>query len=65
MQYSKMRRKKGLLKQLHSVLGVRFNTEVQLTLSLNLNSELTDSEMGNSEFLVSEWLNCVSLFNSK
>ncbi len=57
--------KKGVLKQLHSVSGVRFNTEVQPTLSLNLNSELTDSEVGKSEFLVSEWLNWVSLFNSE
>ncbi len=31
--------------------GGRFNKEVQPTLSLNLNSELTYSEMGNSEFL--------------
>ncbi len=28
--------------------GARFNKEVQPTLSLNLNSELTYSEMGNS-----------------
>ncbi len=34
-------------------------------LSLNLNSELTYSEMGNSEFSVTEQLNCVSLLNSK
>ncbi len=45
--------------------GARFNKEVQPTLSLNLNSELTYSEMGNSEFSVSERLNCVSLLNSK
>ncbi len=38
----------------------RFNKEVQPTLSLNLNSELTYPEMGNSEFSVSERLNCVS-----
>ncbi len=45
--------------------GARFSKEVQPTLSLNLNSELTYSEMGNSEFSVSEQLNCVSLLNSK
>ncbi len=45
--------------------GARFNKEVQPTLSLNLNSELTYSEMGNSEFSVTEQLNCVSLLNSK
>ncbi len=45
--------------------GARFNKEVQPTLSLNLNSELTYSEMGNSEFSVTERLNCVSLLNSK
>ncbi len=39
--------------------GARFNKEVQPTLSLNLNSELTYSEMGNSEFSVTEQLNCV------
>ncbi len=43
----------------------RFNKEVQPTRSLNLNSELTYSEMGNSEFSVTEQLNCVSLLNSK
>ncbi len=32
----------------------RFSKEVQPTLSLNLNSELTYSEMGNSEFSVTE-----------
>ncbi len=36
--------------------GARFNEEVQLTLSLILNSELTYSEMGNFEFLVTEQL---------
>ncbi len=45
--------------------GARFNKEVQPTRSLNLNSELTYSEMGNSEFSVTEQLNCVSLLNSK
>ncbi len=45
--------------------GARFNKEVQPTLSLNLNSEMTYSEMGNSEFSVSERLNCVSSLNSK
>ncbi len=45
--------------------GARFNKEVQPTLSFNLNSELTYSEMGNSEFSVTEQLNCVSLLNSK
>ncbi len=45
--------------------GARFNKEVQPTLSLNLNSELTYSEMGNSEFSGSEQLNRVSLLNSK
>ncbi len=45
--------------------GARFNKEVQPTLSLNLNSELSYSEMGNSEFSVTEQLNCVSLLNSK
>ncbi len=45
--------------------GARFNKEVQSTLSLNLNSELSYSEMGNSEFSVTEQLNCVSLLNSK
>ncbi len=45
--------------------GACFSKEVQPTLSLNLNSELTYSEMGNSEFSVSERLNCVSLLNSK
>ncbi len=30
--------------------GARFNKEVQPTLSLNLNSELSYSEIGNSEF---------------
>ncbi len=48
-----------------SVPGARFNKEVQSTLSLNLNSELSYSEMGNSEFSVTEQLNCVSLLNSK
>ncbi len=43
----------------------RFNKEVQPTLSLNLNSELSYPEMGNSEFSVTEQLNCVSLLNSK
>ncbi len=43
----------------------RFSKEVQPTLSLNLYSELTYSEMGNSEFSVTEQLNCVSLLNSK
>ncbi len=38
--------------------GARFNKEVQPTLSLNLNSELSYSEMGNSEFSVTEQLNC-------
>ncbi len=38
--------------------GARFNKEVQPTLSLNLNSELT-------EFSVTEQLNWVSLLNSK
>ncbi len=37
--------------------------EVQLTLSLNLNSELTYSEMGNSEFSFTEQLKWVSLLN--
>ncbi len=46
-------------------LGARFNKEVQPTLSLNLNSELTYLEMGNSDFSVSERLNCVSSFNSE
>ncbi len=45
--------------------GARFNKEVQPTLNLNLNSELSYSEMGNSEFSVTEQLNCVSLLNSK
>ncbi len=45
--------------------GARFNKEVQPTLSLNLNSELSYSEMGNSEFSVTEQLNCVSLLNFK
>ncbi len=45
--------------------GARFSKEVQPTLSLNLNSELTYSEMGNYEFSVTEQLNCVSLLNSK
>ncbi len=45
--------------------GACFNKEVQPTLSLNLNSELSYSEMGNSEFSVTEQLNCVSLLNSK
>ncbi len=45
--------------------GARFNKEVLPTLSLNLNSELSYSEMGNSEFSVTEQLNCVSLLNSK
>ncbi len=45
--------------------GARFNKEVQPTLSLNLNSELTYPEMGNSEFLVTEQLNWVRLLNSK
>ncbi len=45
--------------------GARFNKEVQPTLSLNFNSELSYSEMGNSEFSVTEQLNCVSLLNSK
>ncbi len=45
--------------------GARFNKEVQPTRSLNLNSELSYSEMGNSEFSVTEQLNCVSLLNSK
>ncbi len=45
--------------------GARFNKEVQPTLSLNLNSELSYSEMGNSGFSVTERLNCVSLLNSK
>ncbi len=49
----------------HNLTGARFNKEVQPTLSLNLNSELTYPEMGNSEFSVSEQLNCVSLFNSE
>ncbi len=48
-----------------STSGARFNKEVQPTLSLNLNSELSYSEMGNSEFSVTEQLNCVSLLNSK
>ncbi len=39
--------------------GPRFNKEVQPTRSLNLNSELTYSEMENSEFSVTEQLNCV------
>ncbi len=43
--------------------GARFNKEVQPTLSLNFNSELTYSEMGNSEFSVTERLNCVSLLS--
>ncbi len=34
--------------------GAYFNKEVQPTLSLNLNSELTYREMGNSELSVSE-----------
>ncbi len=34
-------------------------------LSLNLKTELIYCEMGNSEFPVSEWLNCVSSFNSE
>ncbi len=45
--------------------GARFNKEVQPTLSLNLNSELSYSKMGNSEFSVTEQLNCVSLLDSK
>ncbi len=48
-----------------AISGARFNKEVQPTLSLNLNSELSYSEMGNSEFSVTEQLNCVSLLNSK
>ncbi len=51
--------------QHHGRPGARFSKEVQPTLSLNLNSELTYSEMGNSEFSVTEQLNCVSLLNSK
>ncbi len=54
-----------LLKQVSLETGARFSKEVQPTLSLNLNSELTYSEMGNSEFSVTEQLNCVSLLNSK
>ncbi len=50
---------------LYKGAGARFNKEVQPTLSLNLNSEMTYREMGNSEFLVSEGLNCVSSFNSE
>ncbi len=45
--------------------GARFSKEVQPTRSLNLNSELSYSEMRNSEFSVTEQLNCVSLLNSK
>ncbi len=44
-----------------AISGARFNKEVQPTLSLNLNSELSYSEMGNSEFSVTEQLNCVSV----
>ncbi len=39
--------------------GAHFSKEVQPTRSLNLNSELTYSEMGNSEFSVTEQLNLV------
>ncbi len=49
----------------NSVPGACFSKEVQPTLSLNLNSELTYSEMGNSEFSVTEQLNWVSLLNSE
>ncbi len=56
----------SLFNSAHGTLpGARFNKEVQPTLSLNLNSELSYSEMGNSEFLVTEQLNCVSLLNFK
>ncbi len=44
--------------------GARFNREIQPTLSLKLNLELTYSEMGNSEFSVTEQLKLVSLLNS-
>ncbi len=44
--------------------GARFNREMQPTLSLNLNLELTYSEMGNSEFSVTEQLKLVSLLNT-
>ncbi len=47
------------------ISGARFKKEVQLTLSLNLNSELSYSEMGNSEFAVTEQLKWVSLLNSE
>ncbi len=49
----------------HQQSGARFNKEVQPTLSLNLNSEFSYSEIGNSEFSVTEQLNRVSLLNSK
>ncbi len=44
-------------------ISVHHPKEVQLNLSLNLNSELTYS--GNSEFSVIEQLKLVSLLNSK
>ncbi len=51
----KMRRKcklrrNFLFRMFRESQGARFNKEVQPTLSLNLNSELTYLEMGNSEF---------------
>ncbi len=56
---------KKILGKLIETNRARFNKEVQPTLSLNLNSELSYSGMGNSEFSVTEQLNCVSLLNSK
>ena len=48
-----------------SELGGYSRKEVQQTLSLSLNSELTYSEMGNSEYPVPEQLICVSSINSE
>lgn len=45
--------------------GARFNKEVQPTQSLNLNSELTYSEIGNSDFSVTEQLIYVSSIDSE
>ncbi len=52
-------------KHRYNSLGPISIRRFQQTLSLNLNSELTYSEMGNSEFSVPEQLNWVSLLNSK
>ncbi len=48
-----------------SSAGARFSKEVQPTLSLNLNSELTYTEMRNSEFSVdSEFSACTTTMKS-